>query len=75
MTDINTQYDGLAMDLLDEIQEAGMMRGLNGNFLQTQVEILSGALYQQRVDAIRECIALAELSGNTKLAASFENLL
>lgn len=71
MVDINTQYDDLAMDLLDEIQEAAM----NVNYLQTQVEILSDALYQQRVDAIRECITLAELNGNPKLAVIFENLL
>jgi hypothetical protein len=69
MSDITTQYDAIAMELLDQMEDSLM------NFnTKTRAEILADALYQERVNAIKECITLVEMNGKTCTAELLRTL-
>jgi hypothetical protein len=68
MSDITTQYDAIAMELLDQMDEIALSRRSG------EVKILADALYQERVNAIKECITLVEMNGKTCTAELLRTL-
>lgn len=63
-----TEYDAKALDLL------ALLREWNGAS-SVQLKLLSDALYQERVDAIKECSTLAEHNGHPRSADLMLTLL